>query len=219
MNQRGLRTPECRRLDMSSYARRAHFDYFRAMPNPYVGTTCQVDVTRFMQKIKAEKQPFFLSFLWYAAKAANAVPELRRRIDGEGIVEFSSCCTSHTEAKPDGSYAYCSLDCSLPLQAFLPYARERQAQARALGTIDEDGAESLSLFFVSCVPWFSYTALTQPVPSPADSNPRITWGKYETQGERVSLPLSILCNHALVDGMHIARFYEALRTFLEEIEP
>ncbi|MCI8301410.1 MAG: chloramphenicol acetyltransferase, partial [Oscillospiraceae bacterium] len=56
--------------------------------------------------------------------------------------------------------------------------------------------------------WLSYTALIQPVPSPADSNPRITFGKYFTQGDRVLLPVSLLCNHALVDGLHIAAFYQ-----------
>ena len=49
----------------------------------------------------------------------------------------------------------------------------------------------------------------QSTPS-ADSNPRITWGKYFTQGEKVLLPVSVLCHHALVDGAQIARFYQAL---------
>ena len=42
------------------------------------------------------------------------------------------------------------------------------------------------------------------------SNPRITWGRYHTAEGRTLLPLSLLCNHALVDGVHIARFYAAL---------
>ena len=67
-----------------------------------------------------------------------------------------------------------------------------------------------SLFFVSCVPWLSYTSIIQPVPAPADSNPRITWGKYFRQGEQTLMPVTLLAHHALVDGIHIARFYEAL---------
>ena len=49
-----------------------------------------------------------------------------------------------------------------------------------------------------------------PVPSPADSNPRITWGKYFERCGNVYLPVSVLCHHALVDGLHIGRFYAAL---------
>lgn len=50
----------------------------------------------------------------------------------------------------------------------------------------------------------------QPVPAPADSNPRITWGRFYAEGEKTLLPVSVLCNHALVDGVHIAAFYRRL---------
>lgn len=73
----------------------------------------------------------------------------------------------------------------------------------------------LSLFFVSSVHWVSYEAILQPTPSPADTNPRITWGRYRWEGERVLLPVSLLCHHALVDGLHMARFYQNLEKELE----
>ena len=56
----------------------------------------------------------------------------------------------------------------------------------------------------------AYTALTQPVPHPADSNPRITWGKYQEEGRRAPLPVTLLANHALVDGLHISQFFDGL---------
>ena len=54
------------------------------------------------------------------------------------------------------------------------------------------------------------TTNAQPVPQPADSNPRITWGRYFTREQRTLLPVSLLCHHALVDGIHIAAFYREL---------
>lgn len=33
-------------IDMETYPRRAHFEYFRAMRQPYVGITADVDITR-----------------------------------------------------------------------------------------------------------------------------------------------------------------------------
>ena len=70
--------------------------------------------------------------------------------------------------------------------------------------------------FISSLPWVSYTALVQPVPQPADSHPRISWGKYFLQAGRTLLPVSILCHHALVDGLHLAAFYQALDRELAE---
>lgn len=71
-------------------------------------------------------------------------------------------------------------------------------------------AEALNKIFISTLPWISYTALINPTPIPADSNPRITWGKYFAQDKKVFLPVSVLCHHALVDGLHISKFYDFL---------
>lgn len=81
----------------------------------------------------------------------------------------------------------------------------------------KDAEDALGLTFVSSVPWITYTALIQPTPSPADSNPRISWGKYHIEGERVLLPVTILAHHALVDGIHIGKFYAALEKAVLEL--
>ena len=98
----------------------------------------------------------------------------------------------------------------MPFSDFLPYAEREQEAARQKRTIVEEEAEIYDKLFISTLPWISYTALVQPVPVPADSNPRITWGKYVVEGDRTKMPVSVLCHHGLVDGMHIADFYQSL---------
>ena len=203
-------------IDMGRDPRRAQYDYFRSLANPYAGVTVNVDITALLDWTKRTGSNFFLTVLYAVSRAANSVPELRRRIRGEQVVEYVWCPTSHTVALADGSYCYCTLTADMSLADFLPYAKESQEMAKKEPTLD-DGEEAESLLFISCVPWLSYTALTQPVPSPADSNPRITWGKYFRQEGRTLLPLTLLVHHALADGLHIARFYEALDRELENI--
>ena len=77
----------CRELDLSNSPRKAHFEHFRHMPDPHVGLTVDVDVTELVQKCKQEGWPFYLAMIRVAVEAANAVPELRRRIRGETVVE------------------------------------------------------------------------------------------------------------------------------------
>ena len=199
---------DCRVIDMEQDPRREQYAYFRTFANPYVGLTVNVDITGLLAR-KEKGESLFLMMLYAISRAANSVPELRRRIRGDQVVEYDWCPTSHTEALDNGTYCYCRLSADRPLAEFLPYAREAQVRVKQESSLD-DGEEAESLFFVSCVPWVSYTAMVQPVPSPADSNPRITWGRYFQQEGRTLLPVTLLANHALVDGLHIARFYEAL---------
>lgn len=205
-----------RTVDMTSYKRKDHFAYFNSFACPYVGTTANVDITPLLKKVKDEKLPFFLSVCYCAARAANSVPELRQRIREDGIVEFDRCRVSHTVALEDGTYCYCTLEDVPGFYAYLAEGRKAQEAAKRQASIEEDPEETLEKLFVSSIPWLSYTSLVQPVPSPADSNPRITFGKYFSQGGKVLLPVSLLCNHALVDGVHIAAFYRAMEHELAE---
>ena len=207
-----------RTIDLEHWPRREHFAYFSAMADPYVGVTAEADITDFLSAIRGADLPFFLSFLYCAGRAANAVPQLRQRIVDGRPVEFSTCDTSHTVMREDGTYSYCRLNCMQPFEDYLPAALTAQAQAKACGGLD-DGEDALSLLFVSSLPWINYAALRQPTPVPADSNPRLTWGRYGEENGKILMPVTLLVNHALVDGSHIAQFYAALDEALARFSP
>lgn len=199
-----------RYLDMEHYPRRGQFDYFRSMTYPYAGMTVNMDITHFMTRIKEKKLPFYLTMLYAATYTANTIPEFRQRIRKDRIIEFDHCIPSYTLALENGIYCYCSADDRLPFPEFLSDAKLRQEDAKKAAIIEDD--ENVEqLFFFSTIPWASYTAIVQPVPTPADSNPRITWGKYfETEG-RLKIPVTVLVNHALMDGYHISKFFQELQ--------
>lgn len=196
-------------IDMAAYPRREQFEYFNSLAYPYVGLTVNVDITEFLARRKAEGTDFFLSLCYCVYHAANAVPEFRRRIRDGRLIEYPVSPLSCTLLMPDESYCYCDLDCAIPYGEYLPRAEKAKAEALARGGIAES-PDAEARLFISSLPWLSYTALVQPVPSPADSNPRITWGRYFEQSGRILLPLSVLCNHAVMDGLHISRFYRQL---------
>lgn len=204
-------------VDMDAYKRKAHFEYFNSLAYPYVGVTVNVDITELREAVSRKRLPFFLTVCYCVGRAANEVPEFRQRIQEGQIVEFGHCRTSHTVALDDGTYCYCNLESNKPFRDYITYAVREQEKAKEEATIHED--DNLDMIFISTVPWISYTSLIQPVPMPADSNPRITWGKYFRQEGRVLLPVSVLCHHALVDGLHIAMFYELLEKEISAVTP
>ncbi len=205
-----------RKIDMTNYPRKQQYDYFNSMNYPYVGLTVNVDITNWLTQIREKRYPFFLSFLYAVTRAANAIPEFRQRIvDGE-IIEFEKCISSYTVALDNHSYCYAAVDCDMPFGEFLPYAIKIQEAAKQSASLD-DGEDALSLFFISTVTNVTYTAIVQPVPQPADSNPRITWGRYFTQEGKTLIPVSLLCNHALMDAYQMGLFYEHLEGELQRM--
>lgn len=194
-------------IDLETYPRRSHFEYFGAMAFPYVGLTANVDVTNLIRFAKAHGGSSFHAVLWAAAKAVNAIPELRQRIVDGQIVEFDHCNIGYTVAREDHTFCNCDVETRMPLEDFLKDARRRQDEAiKHPGFVNPDEDE-VGQIFTSCVPWVEFTQVVQPVPSPGDCNPRIVFGKYIPDGDRTRMPLHIQCNHALVDGWHIGEFY------------
>ena len=167
---------------MEEYKRKQHFEYFNSLSYPYVGLTVDVDITDFIKGVKSKKAAVFLTVCYCVSKAANSVPEFRQRIRDDKIIEFDNCKTSHTVALEDGTYCYCTLDSRMSFSDFIPYAEREQEAARKNRTISEEEDAVFDKIFISTLPWISYTALVQPVPIPADSNPRITWGRYVERG-------------------------------------
>lgn len=204
-------------ISMEHYPRRAHFDYFRSLPYPYVGVTQAVDVTALVGFCREKGISFFLAMLHAAALAADGVPEFRQRIRNGEIIEYNECPTSHTEPLENGAYCYCTVRHHLPLTEYLARAEEARQRSRAAASIEED-EDVESMLFITCLPWLHYSALIQPVAGGDESNPRISWGKYEadTQG-RLMLPVTVLAHHALVDGLQLGQFYEKLDGELRRI--
>ena len=199
-----------RMIDMATFPRRAHFEHFRAQTYPYVGVTQMVDVTDLVRFCKAQGCSFYLTFIHAVALAADGVAEFRQRMHDGGVALYDACPTSHTEPLPDGTYCYCTLRHHMPFGEYIRYAEETRALYRQRGTIEEDD-DVESMYFISALPWLHYTALLQPVMGGEDSNPRITWGKYEQDAQgRLMMPVTVLAHHALVDGLHLGRFYEGL---------
>lgn len=199
-----------RTIDLDTYPRRDHFRYFRSLRNPMMGVTVNVDVTALHAFCQARGCSFYLAFMHLAARAANAVPELRRRIREGGIVEYDDCGTSHVELLEDGTYGYCTLFHGMDWDAYLPYAEAARRRCRESGSIEEDD-DAEGLYFVTSLPWLHYTQLIQPTAGGDESNPRISWGRFEADGRgRLMLPVTLLAHHALADGLHVARFFQGL---------
>jgi len=80
---------------------------------------------------------------------------------------------------------------------------------------DEPGRDDL--LFMTALPWVSFTSFTHPMRlHPADSIPRFAWGKFFQEGQRLKIPLSVQGHHAVMDGIHMAKFYARVEDWLQD---
>jgi len=204
-------------IDQEGWPRKEQFDLFRGFGNPYFSLTANVDITPYRTHLPATHR-FTVGVVHALAKAANAVPSFRQRIRGDDVIEFDVVHPSIIVLNDKDAFRFCSFPFKESYRAFAEDAPERMDAARAASTMftlaDQD-----DYLFMTCIPWVSFTGVMHAAPTHApDSVPRIAWGKATEDNGQVYLPLNVQVHHALVDGIHVARFFAAAEEIFQNAE-
>ncbi len=205
-------------IDLSTWPRQRHFALFREMDVPHFNLCANVDITELYPWVKEQGFSLNTVLVYIFTRAANAVPELRQRIQGEAVVEHEIVHPSFTVLAPGDLFSFCAVDYTPALRAFHVKAEALIRRVQADPTLtDEPGRDDY--LFMTSIPWVAFTSIQHPIHlHPADSVPRIAWGKFFAQNERLLLPLSLQAHHALVDGLHAGRFYQGVQQLLAQPE-
>lgn len=206
-----------RYIDIDNWSRKNLFHLFNHMDYPYLSLGANVDVTATYHFAKEHGLSFFKTVLYISARAANSLPEFRYRIRGEEVVEHDVVHPSFTVLNDAEAVRFCTVDYQPDFAAF--YAEvERKMDPNQLPPIIPGDAQD-DLLFITCIPWVSFTDLNHPVHChPADSVPRISWGKYFTESTRLKMPLHVQANHAVLDGLHLGRYFLTFQELLDHPE-
>jgi chloramphenicol O-acetyltransferase type A len=195
-------------IDMQTWPRREHFRLFGSFDHPLFGMCANVDVTQFQPFIKQHGFSFTVAVTYMIARAANGIPEFRWRIRGGQPVEHDIVHPSFSILVKDDLFSFCPVDYAEDLAEFAARAAESVAWVKAHPTLEND-SERDDMLYMSSIPWVSFTSFTHPMQlHPADSVPRFAWGKIFEEGGSLKMPLAAQGHHALMDGIHMGRFYE-----------
>jgi chloramphenicol O-acetyltransferase type A len=108
--------------------------------------------------------------------------------------------------------------CDVPFVAEFPEFAERAAQAIAELRVRSDVLRDMDrddVLYMSPIPWVSFTAFNHPMRlHPSDSVPRFAWGKLFRDGDTLKMPLNVQGHHAIMDGLHMGRFYAKVEEYL-----
>jgi chloramphenicol O-acetyltransferase type A len=197
-------------LDLATWPRRAHFEFFRGYESPFFNLVAAVDVTETRAWCKDHGASFFLAG-WYAGLGAvNAVEALRMRIRGDGVWVHDRVSVGSTVLAPDETFRFAYLEAADSFPIFAANGRAAVDRALAGGPLDDQAARD-DLVYGTVVPWVSFTGLKHARRKASDDSvPRLAFGKFEQREGRWWMPVSIEAHHALADGLHAGRFFEGL---------
>lgn len=208
--------PDSSKIDLTRYSRIGLFNAFKDRQMPCFGVTCNVDITRFRQFIKSRGYRFYISMSYVIARAVNHVPELRHRLINGELHEFERVDPGHTILLPDNTFSFCD---SVYFEEFGKYHDDLARRIEAIRISPDHGTgEKHHMFFITNVPWFSFTSISHPYDEKYSSIPIIAMGRYFEQGSRLLMPLAIQAHHGLVDGFHLGLYFEHINRVLSEPE-
>lgn len=197
-------------LDLEKWHRHEHFAFFRDFDNPYFNVTVPVDVTALMRLVRSrEGVSSFLSYLFLSLKAANAVEEFRYRIRGDRVLVHGTIHGGSTILLKDERFAFGYFDYFEDFERFHTEASEEIAKIHAGDGRLAPRADTDDLIHYSVLPWMAFTSFSHARNwGQEDSVPKIVFGKHYEDGESIKMPVSVEVHHALMDGLHVGRFFE-----------
>ena len=203
------------KIDLAVWPRAELFRFFSAVSQPFYSVTFRVDVTNLHAYARAHGVSFYYALGYLVTDAVNAVENFRYTIRSGEVWLLDERVPSFTDLKP-GSELFQIVTVEAGEDA-ADFCRRAQAQAAAQTEFITSGPwDGDQLVYFTCLPWFPLTALkNEKDVNPSDSVPRAAWGRWEEEGSRTRLLLSLELNHRLLDGVHVGRFYEALNRWME----
>lgn len=204
-------------IDLQTWKRKEHFAYFSSLDDPYWCVTVEVDCTVALQEARENSLSFFLLYLHCALLAANKVEEFGYRIVDGQVVCYDEVHASVTVLREDETFGCCFIGFKPDFSEFSAAAAEQISFVKARSGMCIEKDYLLNQIHISTLPWMKFTGLTYAKSlKPQDSVPKITFGRYFAQGDRFIMPLAIQVHHALIDGLPVAKFFDAFQTLLNQ---
>jgi chloramphenicol O-acetyltransferase type A len=206
-------------LDLSTWPRRDLFEFFRTYENPYFNICAQLEVSKVLQLLKTRPEvSASLTYHYFALRVANEIEPFKYRLRDDQVLIHDVIHGGTTVLLPNESFTFAYFDYQ---QEFDKFMRDAQASVKAVRTEAHPfkPLEGDDRIHFTVLPWVSFTSFAHARNrTRAVSVPKIAFGKFIRQNERTFLPTSVEVHHAMMDGLHVGRFFNRLEEMFAEPE-
>lgn len=205
-------------IDPKNWERGQVYDLFSACDHPFYSISFEVDVSNLYRYTHENGVSFYYSLSWLIVKAMEQVEAFRMRIRGNKIEIVDDLIPSCADLMPGTEVlTFVTLPHGDNMAEFCRQAKEKAAGQTYLFDAELEVLDTL--VYISSLPWVTMTGfVTERNLDPDDGIPRVTWGKYRKDGDKVTLNITLDVNHRLIDGVHIGKMYQALQERIDALE-
>ena len=203
-------------LDLSTWNRKEHFEFFCKFEEPFFGTTIQFDCTKAYAKSKELGVSFFIYYLHKTLVAVNNTENFRYRIQDEKVFIYDKINVSSTILRDDKTFGFSEIEYDENLNVFIEnYNTEATRVKNTSGLFTRDYNENIVHF--SALPWINFTSISHSRSFTfPDSCPKFSFGKMTTDNDKKFMSMSVHVHHGLVDGYHLGLFFEEFERLMNE---
>src|SRR5262245_19072179 len=193
-------------LDLSKWARRETFEFFRGFDKPYFNLCTTVDISPLLQALREDRKvSLTLAYHYFALRDANEIEPFRYHLRKDRVLVHPVIHGATTVMLPNEAFTFAYFDYVEDFRRFLGGAQQAVDRVRGEGGFKNRDSDD-DMIHCTVIPWVSFTSFSHARNwAREDSVPKISFGKFVRQNERTLLPISVEVHHALMDGLHVGR--------------
>ncbi len=198
-------------IDIENWNRRSTYEFFKDYDDPFFNMTANLDVTELYKFSKERGLSYSLTSLFCSQKTANEIREFRIRLLNGKLVEFERIEAIQTILQKDETFSFCYFPSADDVYEYNKTGKESVEKYKNLNTFDVE-TERLDLIYYSVIPWISFTSFKHATRfDKTQTVPRIVFGKVFDDGNKKNMPVSVEVNHAIMDGIHVGKYFNLLQ--------
>lgn len=205
-------------LDTATWHRRDAFEHFLIFDKPYFNVCANVDISNLLKLLNSiQKVSVTLAYHYFALRVANEIDPFRYRLRDGKVLVHPVIHGATTVMLPNEAFTFAYFDYKPDFRQFMQGAESAVAKVKAEGGFKKDDGDDR--IHCTVIPWISFTSFSHARNwGREDSIPKLSFGKFVRESEKTLLPISVEVHHALMDGLHVGRYFQLLEEMFSKPE-
>lgn len=200
--------------EIKDFKRKELFEHYNSADNPFIIITTKIDVTNVINYCKVHKNTY-ATIGYLILKTVNEMDEFKYRYKDNKIYYCDPINANFTDMYEDKSIGYYVFNYEPEYNKFISKFKSTREDFLNKNELITDN--DIDEIWLSCTPWFKFSALVPPV-NKKITIPQFIWDKYELVMDKYYVNLMIMVHHGFADGYHIGKFIEKLNEKISDFK-